>query len=90
MNVSELLKTDYKIYVDVIEIHDKNGVVTPLAIKWEDGRKYAVDKVLDIRKAASLKAGGTGLRYTVRIGAAIRFMFLEEERGLRRWFLEVC
>jgi hypothetical protein len=29
-----------------------------------------------------------GLRYTVRIGGGTRFMFLEEEAGVRRWFME--
>jgi hypothetical protein len=88
MDEKALLETEHKMYVEVLETRDRDGVLTPLAIKWTDGRKFAIDRVTDIRKAASLKAGGAGLRYTVRIGAATRFMFLEEERGVSRWFME--
>ena len=34
------------------------GVVIPLVIRWEDGREFGIDRVIDIRRAASLKAGG--------------------------------
>jgi hypothetical protein len=88
MEISELLKNDFKVYVDVVEMHSKDGKITPLGFVWENGSKYAVDKVIDIRRAASLKAGGAGVRYTVKIGAFERFMFLEEEAGIRRWFME--
>jgi hypothetical protein len=88
MELADVLKTEYKVYVDVLEMHSKDGLVTPLGFVWEDGRKYAVDRVTDIRRAASLKAGGMGLRYTVKIGANVRFMFLEEEGGVKRWFME--
>ncbi|MDR0946653.1 MAG: hypothetical protein LBM87_02750 [Ruminococcus sp.] len=87
MEISDLLKNEMKVYIDVYEKHSKDGMITPIGFVWEDGRKYAVDRVLEITKAASLKAGGAGLRYTVRIGNVLKFMFLEEEAGLRRWFM---
>ena len=34
---------------------------------WEDGHHYEIDRVLDIRLAALLRAGGIGLRYTIRV-----------------------
>ncbi|MDR0987102.1 MAG: hypothetical protein LBL98_05360 [Ruminococcus sp.] len=86
--MEDLLRNDYKVYVEVLEKRAKDGIITPLAFVWEDGRKYAIDGVIDIRKAASLKAGGAGLRYTVKIAGNARFMFLEEDRGVRRWFME--
>jgi hypothetical protein len=86
--MEEILKTEYKVYVDVLELHAKDGLITPLGFVWEDGRKYPVDGVVDIRKAASLKAGGVGLRYTVKIGQNVKFMFLEDDSGVRRWFME--
>jgi hypothetical protein len=86
--MEEILKTEYKVYVDVLELHAKDGLITPLGFIWEDGRNYLVDGVVDIRKAASLKAGGIGLRYTVKIGGSVKFMFLEEDSGVRRWFME--
>jgi hypothetical protein len=85
---AKLLENKGKVYVDVYEMRLKDGKLLPIGFVWENGNKYAVDRVIDIRKAASLKAGGAGLRYTVKIGPAERFMFLEEEAGVRRWFME--
>lgn len=73
-----------KIYVDVIAEIDPTGFARPLEIRWEDGRKFEIDAVKDVRKAASLKAGGAGLRYTIRIGHTTTNLFLEETR----WFVE--
>ena len=62
----------------------KDGTLLPKSFIWEDGEKYHVDKVLHITPAASLKVGGRGIRYTVKIGGAERYMFREEDR----WFVE--
>lgn len=82
------MASDYKVYVDVNEDRLKDGQLIPLSFVWEDGNRYEVDKVIDVRPAASLKAGGVGMRYTVRIMNRERFMFLEEERGVYKWFME--
>ena len=73
-----------KKYVKVVSSTDEDGVVTPLSVEWEDGRVYEIDRVLDRRHAASLKVGGTGMRYLVRIGQAKTYLFHEESR----WFVE--
>ena len=39
---------------------------------------------MDVRRAASLKAGGTGLRYRCLIGGRERNLFYEDPR----WFVE--
>ncbi|NCB52254.1 MAG: hypothetical protein EOM54_10285 [Clostridia bacterium] len=75
---------DSKVYIGVNARFEPDGHMTPLSVVWEDGQKYEIDRVLDVRKAASLKAGGTGIRYTVRIGRTETFLFLEENR----WFVE--
>lgn len=75
---------NHKVYVDVYTKHSKDGVILPLIISWDDGREFCVDKVTDIRPAASLKAGGAGIRYTCRIGNRQTFLFLED----KRWFVE--
>ena len=62
-----------------------NGIVIPLSIVWEDDRIFEIDKVLDIRKKASTKGGGKGLRYTCRIKNKERFLWLDEYY----WFVEV-
>jgi len=73
-----------KVYVDVIAFFDKDGHLIPKTITWEDGHRYTIDKILDLRRAASLKAGGTGMRYTVRIHGRETFLFFEHNR----WFVE--
>lgn len=71
-------------YVKVIARHDEQGRVCPLEVEWEDGRRFEVDRLLDVRRAAALKAGGQGVRYTVRILGRETYLF--EDEG--RWFVE--
>lgn len=73
-----------KVFVEVTARFDTEGKITPLSVMWEDGTEYEIDKVLDVRRAASLKAGGMGIRYTVSIRGRQTFLFYEEPR----WFAE--
>lgn len=63
----------------------ENGNITPLSIEWEDGRSFEIDRVTDIRKSASLKAGGIGYRFTCFIRGRQIFIFKDENI----WFMEV-
>ena len=74
----------YKVFVGVTARFEPDGKIIPLSVLWEDGRTFEIDKILDVRRAASLKAGGAGIRYTVRIGRRETFLFLEEGR----WFVQ--
>ena len=74
-----------KTYVKVTVEYDKEGIITPLSIEWEDGRIYEIDRILDKRKAASTKAGGMGIRYTVKIGRTITYVFFD---CFNKWFVE--
>lgn len=78
----------HKILVKVRADHDTDGSIRPLAFLTPDGQRVVIDKVLDVRQAASLRAGGQGLRYTVRItcGEASRDMYLFDDDGC--WFIE--
>ena len=82
------MESDYKVYVDVNEARLKDGQLVPLSFIWEDGISYEIDKIIDVRRAASLKAGGAGIRYTIRIRGQERFLFFEEDAGVCRWFME--
>ena len=73
-----------KNYVEVTAVFDKEGGITPISVKMED-EKLEVDRVMDIRPAASLKSGGAGIRYKCRIEGRETYLFLEETR----WFLEL-
>lgn len=73
-----------KVYVDVTAEFSPEGTIKPLSFVWDDGHRYEVDRVLDIRPAASLKAGGFGIRYTCRVMGKQTYMWLEENK----WFME--
>jgi len=82
-----------KVYVDVVETRRKDGRIIPRSFVWEDGKSYDIQGVTDIRRAASLKGGGIGLRYTVIVPygkgrTRETFMWLEEEHAAGRWFME--
>nr|DAU79098.1 MAG TPA: U5 small nuclear ribonucleoprotein [Caudoviricetes sp.] len=74
-----------KKYVEVGAVHRTDGQILPVLLWWEDGRSYQIDRVLDIRRAASLKAGGVGRRYTCRICGKERYLWLEDDG---KWFVE--
>lgn len=84
----EKMDSNYKVYVEVTEVRTKDGRLIPVSFLWEDGVRYDIDKVVDIRPAASLKAGGAGMRYTVLIKNQQKFMFLEDDKSGSRWFME--
>ncbi len=73
-----------KVYVRVLTEFTKEGSCRPLSITWEDGHEYFIDRIIDVRKAVSLKAGGAGLRYTCLIDGKRSFLFREEDK----WFVE--
>lgn len=73
-----------KVFVKVNVDFDTQGQMLPLAITWEDGRVFPVDRVTDARRAVSMKAGGMGVRYTCIIREKPVYLFYEEPR----WFME--
>lgn len=73
-----------KEYVSVTAKFDEDGSLLPLVINWDDGKKYKIDKITDIRFASSLKSGGVGVRYTCQIMNHTRYLYLENNR----WFVE--
>lgn len=82
-----------KVYVAVKADFAADGTLLPKVITWEDGTNFEIDRVLDIRQAAAMKAGGQGDRYTVRIGGKQSYLFFERSTNLTgnnigRWFVE--
>lgn len=78
-----------KVYVEMIADMKPDGVVRPMTMIWDDGRnyrKYEIDKVKEIRRGASMKAGGLGLRYLVMIKGQQKILWLEDDN---KWFVEV-
>ena len=74
----------YRAYVRVLVDVDENGGAHPVSIYWRDGRRFEVDRLMDVRRAAALRTGGQGMRYTCRINE--RQVYLFEDEG--RWFME--
>lgn len=72
-----------KQYVSVTAKFDSDGNILPIKINWDDGRSFDIDRITDIRYAASLKAGGAGIRYTCRIKQTEKYLYLEDNR----WFI---
>ena len=75
----------FKKYVKVTATFDCDGSLVPNYIFWDDNKRYPIDRIIDVRYATSLKAGGCGIRYTCRILGKERYIFLEENK----WFVEV-
>ena len=88
MDLQDYLTNDMKVYVEVNADHLPNGNIFPRSFVWEDGTRYEIDSIISVCSAASLKAGGVGLRYTIRVQSRERFIFLEEENRITRWFME--
>lgn len=73
-----------KEYISVTAKFDCDGNLLPTILHWKDGRNFVIDRILDIRYAASLKAGGAGIRYSCRIAGKQRYLFLDNNR----WFVD--
>ena len=86
-------KLNLKVYVAVKVDFNEDGIMLPRTITWENGHEYEIDRVLDIRQAAAMKAGGQGDRYTVRINGKQSYLFFERStsqtgNNIGRWFVE--
>lgn len=71
-------------YVKVICVHELNGKITPLYIVWDNGIRYKIDRILQCCQAASLKSGGSGMRYTCLFDQECRYLFHDHDK----WFIE--
>lgn len=84
-----------RVNIRVKALWDEDGNIMPVSFFWTDGTEYQVDRVLDVVRAASLKVGGVGIRYTVRfsndkleIYNKTRYLYLEKGAPPERWFIE--
>ena len=74
-----------KVYVSVTAVFTKEGKLVPKNFVWKNGHVYEIQKVTDVRRAASLRAGGAGLRYTCIVDGRESHLFYEENN---LWFVE--
>lgn len=73
----------HKRFVEVVAHHRLDGQVRPLRFRWEDGPSIQIDTILDVRQAASLKAGGRGIRHLCRSEDREYHLFYD-----KWWFIE--
>lgn len=74
-----------KVYVDVLAEFTKDGLLIPKQITWEDGRKYEISRVVDIKRMVSTKAGGVGERYLCVVSNKRVSLYYEDNN---MWFME--
>lgn len=82
-----------KVYVPVEVRFDDQGVMRPVRLTWEDGQQYEIDRILQVKQAPALKAGGQGDRYTIRVNGRDTYLFFEHNPDMSspvtgRWFVE--
>ncbi len=76
--------TPRKIFVKVRADHEIGGKIRPLCFRQEDRETVRIDRVVEVRRAPSLKAGGQGMRYTCRAGGREVYLFHDRDD----WFIE--
>ncbi|MCR5544715.1 MAG: hypothetical protein K6F55_11280 [Eubacterium sp.] len=79
-------ESPYKLYVDVNVEFTKDGSLIPKSIRWDDETVYEIEKITDIRRAASLVAGASGVRYTVYVEGYEGHLYYGDNH---RWFVEL-
>lgn len=82
-----------KKYVEVTVAFGEDGRMMPRTIKWDDELTYEIDRVLDIKQAASMRCGGQGDRYTIKVNGHETYLFFERNasvtgNNIGRWFVE--
>ncbi len=73
-----------KAYVSVNADIDKEGVIHPRFIRWDNGLIYQIEDILYKCRATSKKVGGGGIRYTILVKGHQSFLFQEGTK----WFVE--
>ena len=82
-----------KVYVEVDARFQEDGTMIPRVITWENGYKYKIDRVSNIRQSYAAKVGGQGDRYTVWINSRQGYLYFERNHSIignniGRWFVE--
>ncbi len=75
-----------KCYVSVNADFSEEGKLLPRFVRWRDGKIYRIDRVLDVRRAASLKVGGNGIRYRICVCGNETYLWYDDMEC--RWFVD--
>ena len=82
-----------KVYVQVTAVFTEEGLMLPRYLVWEDGARYKIDRVGEIKQAAAMRCGGQGDRYTIYVNGQQSYLYFERSstltgNNLGRWFVE--
>ena len=85
---------DKKKYLDVLASFTREGKILPRQIRWDDGTRYDIERILDFTPGASTKRGGSD-RYSVQIRGRSSYLYYEHnpiinDPMLGRWYVEVA
>lgn len=72
----------HKYYVRVEYCTDSDGIISPTAILWNDGRRLEIRKVLYTCIVSHNEF--EGIRYTIKIGRAEKYLY----RDGQRWYVD--
>ncbi len=75
----------FNVYVNVNAQFTESGEVIPKSIIWTDGVTYEINRIIDVRRAACLRAGGRGIRFTCIIDGNEKHLYYEDGK---KWFVE--
>jgi hypothetical protein len=80
------IKPGCKVFVSVGATFSKDGILRPAWLEWEDGTRYKIERIKHCERAASLKAGGIGYRYTCLICGQEHYLYYDDADS--KWFVE--
>lgn len=76
-----------KVYVAAYVRVDEQGAFSPVAVEWQDGRKFLIDKITDDRMCLPPHVTAVFTRrFTVLIGGYTRHLYYETFTN--QWFVE--
>lgn len=76
-----------KVYVAMILRVDMDGKMKPIEVEWENGERFLITKIVDVRQAPPQHVGsGPTIRYTVKISGRAKEIFYESFNN--KWFVE--
>ncbi len=75
-----------KVYVEVLVRFKKEGGMRPVAVVWEDGRAFPIDKIIKTGLAPGKTGAVLPIRYVCAFGEKIRPLYFEKER----WYVETA
>ena len=88
IDYKDYMDTEDIYYVDVNEDRFRDGRLIPLSVVLDDGKRYDIDRIIDIFPQASTKGGGPGICYIVRIRDTEMTMYLVEDGRMQKWLIE--